>query len=137
LYSLFFIGLILFVAKKYIEIISIEKGLFKFKFGYRKFSLGKTKYLSNYKYAIIQQGYYNTRTVGGIASLGLPVSINENILKEKFIGLFLVTKKYNLKILLIKGSKSDIYIICKEFLLKSGITTYNGGKKKGREIHFN
>lgn len=130
LYLCFLIGAYFLFSKKYLEIIDIEKGIFKIRIGIGKFSYGKEKSLENYKYGVLQQGTWVKKVGQGIPGL----SINEGIYKEKYLGLFLVSKNDNMKSLIYRGIKSDAYEIIRKFLTPSNLTVYNGAKRKGYEL---
>jgi len=130
LYICFLIGAYFLFSKKYLEIIDAEKGIFKIRIGIGKFSHGKEKSLENYKYAILQQGTWIKKVAQGIAG----ASITEGIYKEKYLGLFIVSKKDNMKSLLYRGIKSDIYEIIRHFMSPCNFPVYNGAKRKGTEL---
>lgn len=133
MYFSFIFGFFLIFSRQYLEIVNINKGTFKLKNGFGKLSYGKLRFLSDYEYGIVQQGVFVQKVKQGIRGF----IINEGIIKERNIILYLYSKKYKTKSLLHKGKKETIKFLVKEFLSKNNITTFNGGKKKGREIKYN
>lgn len=130
LYLCFIIGSYFLFSRKYLELTDIEEGKFKIRIGLGKFSHGNERSLSKYKYGILKQVTWVKKVQQGIAGL----SINEGTYKEKFLGLFLVSKEESIQTLLLRGSKSDIIELIKHFLLPSEVKVYNGGYKKGAEL---
>lgn len=132
MYISFLIGFFLIFSRQYLEIVDKKKGAFKIKNGFGKISYGKLRFLSDYQYAVIQEGTFIQKVKQGTHGGYI---INEGIIKEKNIVLYLFSKKYKTKSILHKGNKDTIIRLVREFLSINNITTYNGGMKKGREIN--
>jgi len=86
--------------------------------------------LDDYEYGIVKKGTQTYKVKQGVAGM----SLAEGKLKEEFLGIYLMSKKHQMKFLLYDGEKRFIYELINGFIKPFGLVVYNGGRKAGNEV---